>query len=79
MKRTQIPTLLIVVLLGYYLTACGNQADLPIKPVTSQTTAVDVMAESSVRKEAHAGGYGNQYIGFYFVLAYLVAPVVLSR
>ncbi|MDH3692721.1 MAG: hypothetical protein OEU36_25115 [Gammaproteobacteria bacterium] len=77
MKRTQIRTLLLVVLLGYSLTACGNQADLPTKPVASQTTVVDVMAASSVSKEAHAGGYGNPNIVFFFVLAYLAAPVVL--
>ncbi len=74
MKRVKVPTLLLVVLLG--LTACGKQADFPTKPVSSQTTVNDVMSELSVSKEAHAGGYGNQYIGFYFVLAYLVAPVV---
>ena len=74
MKRTKASILLLVVLLG--LSACGKQADWPTKPVSSQTTVDDVMSELSVSKEAHAGGYGSQYIGFYFVLAYLVAPVV---
>lgn len=77
MKRTQIRTLILVVLLGYSLAACGNQADPPIKPVTSQTTAVDVTEYSSVSNEGTGGGYGNQRILFFFIMAYLFAPAVL--
>ena len=75
MKRTRIPALLLVAMLG--LTACGKPADLSVKPATPHTTVDDVQSESSIRKEAHAGGYGDQRVLFFFILAYLFAPAVL--
>ena len=77
MKRSQIRTFLLVALMGCSLAACGKQADLAMKPATSQTYVESVQSEHSVRKEAHAGGYGNQGVLFFFVLAYLFAPAVL--
>ena len=66
---------LFVALLGFSVTACGQQTHLPTKPVTPETTTV--MDASLVSKEAHAGGYGDQRILFFFILAYLFAPAVL--
>ncbi len=77
MKRIRLRTLLIVVLFGSFLTACGNQTDLSTKPATSEPTAVDVTEYSSVSNGSNARGYGNQNALFLFVLAYLFAPAVL--
>lgn len=77
MTCTTIRALLIVVLIGSSLTACGNQAARTTDPAASQASAVDVTEYSSVSNGANGRGYGNQSVLFFFVLAYLFAPAVL--